>query len=584
MKTINFFKKIFLAAVVLFGSVSAMAQNLVTWDVSDNGSSWVTQFAAASFDPNVTVTPLVRGSGLGTSGTPANYAFGGSGADQTTLANAITNGDYFTMTIKANAGYEMSLTGIPTWYTRMSGNGTCNIYVQYSLNGGEFADAGSISVTSTSGAGGATPLAAFSSGAQTALSNLPSTITVTLRLVVVSSVNRNIYIVMGNAANATDRLALAGTIQQSGGSLSTDATLKSLKVGADAITLVAGKFNYDYELPYGTTVMPTITAETNFAGATIDWAGATLATIPGIEDETGDVTTFDVIAEDATTIETYSITFTINTTPTVTNVLAAWETNGASLGGTYPFVATTASALINNTPEIILGNGVAKQTSSPAANTYPIILSSATANETAAITNNTYWEFSISTKPNTKLTISEIDVNLRRSASGPNSFRFYYSLDGFTTAGIPINAATAISVSAGDGEAFAFDNLSIDNITGTITIRLYVWGGSAGASNNVGIGRLAGNDLVVKGYSESDIPTFEFNPSADNISAYSANSAIYLSNLPESSTIYVYDIAGQLLVSQKANAANAVLPVAQKGLLLVKIVSGNNSKTIKVNN
>ena len=205
-------------AVMLLGSVNVCGQNLATWDVASTGSpvTWAPTLTASSVDPNVTVTSLTRGSGLGTSGTPADYAFGGSGADQATLANAIANNDFFTMTIEANEGYTMSLTGIPTWFTRMSGTGSCVIYVQYSL-GGAFADAGSITVTSTSGAGSATPLASFSSDAQTALSNLPSTTTVTLRFVVVSSANRNIYIVMGNATNATNRFVLSGTTAVDGG-------------------------------------------------------------------------------------------------------------------------------------------------------------------------------------------------------------------------------------------------------------------------------------------------------------------------------------------------------------------------------
>ena len=79
-------------------------------------------------------------------------------------------------------------------------------------------------------------------------------------------------------------------------------------------------------------------------------------------------------------------------------------------------------------------------------------------------------------------------------------------------------------------------------------------------------------------------PTLVVNPSTTEISSYSANNNIYLNNLPESSSIYVYNVAGQLVTSQKTSASNAVLPVVQKGVLIVKVVSAANTSTIKILN
>ncbi|MCZ2337643.1 MAG: hypothetical protein LC127_05460, partial [Chitinophagales bacterium] len=151
----NLRKYLFLLFVFVF---SQGFSQVATWDPS--GLSWgPNPWNATTSNANVTVTGFERGSGLGTSGTPPSDSYGGSGADQSTQASAISNGDYFTFTIKANSGYKMSLTGIPVWFTRRSGSaGTCTVDVQYSFDGSSFTDIGSIDVTSTSGSGSSTPL------------------------------------------------------------------------------------------------------------------------------------------------------------------------------------------------------------------------------------------------------------------------------------------------------------------------------------------------------------------------------------------------------------------------------------------
>lgn len=206
MRNTNLLKSSLMILLICFGFTGLWGQ-LANWNPGSLGSTWgPSPWAATSKDANVTVTGLVRGSGFGTSGTPASNSFGGSGANQTTASAAISGGDIFTTTIKANTGYKMSITGIPTWYTRKSGSGTISILVQYSLNGGAFTDIGSISVTSTSGTGSSTPLV-FNTTIQNALKDLPSSTTVTLRFVVISSTNANIYLTLG----AGDRLSIAGS-------------------------------------------------------------------------------------------------------------------------------------------------------------------------------------------------------------------------------------------------------------------------------------------------------------------------------------------------------------------------------------
>ena len=86
----------------------------------------------------------------------------------------------------------------------------------------------------------------------------------------------------------------------------TDATLSDLQVDGTTVEgFEAAKLDYTYELPAGTTTVPTVTATPNDAGAS--------AAVTDASDLTGDeaarTTTIEVTAEDGTTTQTYSITF-----------------------------------------------------------------------------------------------------------------------------------------------------------------------------------------------------------------------------------------------------------------------------------
>lgn len=372
-------------------SVAGWGQEIASWSVYDTSVSgtatWINPFPVSEQNANITVTPLTRGSGLGDSGTPANYSYGGSGADQSTQANAITNNDFFTMTIKANAGYKMSLTGIPTWFTRRSGtSGTCSIMVQYSLNGTTFTDIGSISVTSTSGAGGSTPLS-FPTTVQTALSNLPSTTTVTLRFIVISSTNRNIYFIIGDASN-TKRFVINGTVTdatpsstvtitaQDPNSSATiwnagssnnifyyaaltptggNATLSSVKANMTGSYLAADIANNGFKLyysadfdftPAGDALLGAVSSAKSGATETLTWSSLTQAITAS---STGYIYAVADVASSATDGRTVAGTFTGNSnivfSPTVT--YSASNTYGSTVNKT----------IVNTSPQLQYENG-----------------------------------------------------------------------------------------------------------------------------------------------------------------------------------------------------------------------------------
>ena len=87
-----------------------------------------------------------------------------------------------------------------------------------------------------------------------------------------------------------------------------DATLKSITLDGKALAgFNPATATYDVELPYGTTVAPTIAATATNANATIDIVQATA--LPGSA-------TINVTAEDGVTTNTYTVNFTVATAST----------------------------------------------------------------------------------------------------------------------------------------------------------------------------------------------------------------------------------------------------------------------------
>ena len=178
--------------------------------------------------------------------------------------------------------------------------------------------------------------------------------------------------------------------------------------------------------------------------------------------------------------------------------IAAWELDGKS-GDEATVNATTVDANLA-TPVLSRGAGV---TASALGNSFS---SSGwyVSNLATAVSGNKYFQFAIGAQAGYKASLSTLDVNFRRSGTGPNKFQWQYSLDGFATAGVNIGSEITYSGSGGNGTAQAQITLSgipalQDVASGTtITIRLYGWGASA-SDGTFAIGRLPGNDLAIGG-------------------------------------------------------------------------------------
>ncbi|MGI8838926.1 MAG: C25 family cysteine peptidase [Pyrinomonadaceae bacterium] len=178
----------------------------------------------------------------------------------------------------------------------------------------------------------------------------------------------------------------------------------------------------------------------------------------------------------------------------------AWDTSGLA-GNEATFSSTTTNVNLN-TSTLNRGTGLNANTLADTFNSTGFTTTATTLID--AIANNDYLQFTVSARAGFSVSLSTLDANFRRSSTGPNTFQWQYSLDGFATAGVNIGSAITYSGTESNGLAQSQINLSgiaaLQNVpsTTTITIRLYGWG-ATGSTGAFAIGRLSGNDLAVGG-------------------------------------------------------------------------------------
>jgi hypothetical protein len=97
-----------LAAGLLFAA--AMHGQIVAWDVTGVTAVAQNPFAATMLNASLASASLTLGAGVNASAT--SNTFGGSGFDQTSLANAITAGDYLSFTVTPAATTSFSLSSL----------------------------------------------------------------------------------------------------------------------------------------------------------------------------------------------------------------------------------------------------------------------------------------------------------------------------------------------------------------------------------------------------------------------------------------------------------------------------------------
>jgi hypothetical protein len=194
--------------------------------------------------------------------------------------------------------------------------------------------------------------------------------------------------------------------------------------------------------------------------------------------------------------------------------IAAWDMGGLA-GNEVTVNATTNDANLN-TSILSRGSGL-----NPTAlgNAFSSNNFTADGTEAGAIANNKFLQFQIAANSGYKVSLTSLDANFRRSGTGPNSFRWRYSLNGVDF--FDISGVISYTGTATGGNAQTQINLSSisalqDVESGTsITIRLYGWGASA-TTGTFAIGRISGNDLAIGGTVElaTTDPVISTNPSS----------------------------------------------------------------------
>ncbi len=167
----------------VFTFVQLNAQVVAGWEMNGLSSYGPSPFTATTRAANTTIGGLTRGSGIGVSGTAAGNAWGGNGTTATNFAAAVTAVDFVTFTIRANSEFTVSLTNIAPYNIRRSGTGSTTGQWQYSVNGSTFVNIGSAITWGSNTSSPGNAQASINLSGISALQNVPSSTTITFRLV-----------------------------------------------------------------------------------------------------------------------------------------------------------------------------------------------------------------------------------------------------------------------------------------------------------------------------------------------------------------------------------------------------------------
>jgi hypothetical protein len=260
----------FLVLLFLLSTFSGFGQVLAGWNVNDlaggTNNFGPSPFAATSVAPNLSVGGIVRGSGIGTTGSGGADAWGGNGFDGAmTLEAAITAGEYVTFTLSPDNGYLFSISGIQSYNIRRSGTGPTTGQWQYSFDGLAFTNIGSAITwgSGTTGTGNVVPAIDLTS--ITALQDVAFPNVVTFRIVTWGATGTGGTWYINRLAidpHADPDLVITGTVEEDG-PVSGPCTLQIVSINESECiptlndTFPNGYFLYDVEIIYSGTIPET---------------------------------------------------------------------------------------------------------------------------------------------------------------------------------------------------------------------------------------------------------------------------------------------------------------------------------------
>ena len=223
---------------------------------------------------------------------------------------------------------------------------------------------------------------------------------------------------------------------------STDATLSDLTVDGNSVDgFGPATYSYTVELPYGTTVIPTVTATANDAAATKVITDA--AALPG-------ATTVVVTAQDGTTKLTYTVNFTI-TAPSTDATLSDLTVDGNSVDGFGPATYSYTVELPYGTTVIPTVTATVNDAAATKVITDAAALPGATTVVVTAQDGTTKLTYTVNftiTAPSTDATLSDLTVDGNSvDGFGPATYSYTVELPYGTTV-IPTVTATANDAAA----------------------------------------------------------------------------------------------------------------------------------------
>jgi fibronectin-binding autotransporter adhesin len=320
--------------------------------------------------------------------------------------------------------------------------------------------------------------------------------------------------------SGTGTLTLSGANSYSGGTVVSSGTL------AGTTGSLQGNINNSGTVRFDQTTTGSYAGQLSGGGALVK-AGSGAVTLEGNNTYTGATTVEggSLIAANNNSLSSSAVTmsdgsvlaeagvtlannFTIGTASTVaTNfsaegVLAGWDFNGATGGGTNNMKAgTLASGVINGTG-LTRGSGVTVP-GSPASRAWGGQGWDA-ADQAAAVTAGDFVTFTLAADVNTILRFGAVDPwDYRRSGTGPPIGALQYSTDGSSFTDITSSLSYTVTENTGG----TLPSVSLSSLTDlangtTLTFRIVNWGASAGTGTwyLFDVGNDAGvNDFVIRG-------------------------------------------------------------------------------------
>ncbi len=240
-------------------------------------------------------------------------------------------------------------------------------------------------------------------------------------------------------------------------------------------------------------------------------------------------------------------------------VVAGWEVENIDVAAgvgivtnspPFTFLATTQQTGIA-IAQLQLGSGV-NPSSAMDQYGFKIAKTNQTVSLASAIALNHYIEFSLTVASGYVLNLQQITMKGEATSTGCSNVVLMCSIDGFI-AGQEIASASSVTNTGGfDTDASGFGgpiDLSAaryQNLTGTVTFRLYGWNSTSGSGVTY-LRNLAGNDLVVSG----EVVAMPAQPESPVLSLSLTNGTVYVSATLEegSTTNYVIQCCSHLASS-----------------------------------